>query len=64
MDMELLMILYTEEQLQFLYSIYAKHQSKSGLGFMRLEDFRELFEEQQSFILGTVEINEVTEDAS
>jgi hypothetical protein len=31
---------------------------------MRLEDFRELFEEQQSFILGTIEMQEVTEDAS
>ena len=58
------MILYTEQQLQFIYGIYAKHQSKAGLGFMRLEDFRQLFEEQQSFILGTVEMNEVTEDAS
>jgi len=58
------MILYTEQQLQVIYGIYAKHQSKAGLGFMRLEDFRQLFEEQQSFILGTVEMNEVTEDAS
>ena len=58
------MILYTEQQLQVIYGIYAKHQSKAGLGFMRLEDFSQLFEEQQSFILGTVEMNEVTEDAS
>ena len=58
------MLLYTEEQLQVLYGIYAKHQSRAGVGFMRLEDFRELFEEQQSFILGTIEIQEVTEDAS
>ena len=58
------MLLYTEQQLQVIYGIYAKHQSKAGLGFMRLEDFRQLFEEQQSFILGTVEMNEVTEDAS
>jgi len=64
LDMELLMILYTEKQLQILYSIYAKHQSKSGLGFMKLEDFRELFEEQQSFILGDLEMNEVIDDAS
>jgi hypothetical protein len=58
------MLLYTEEQLQVLYGIYAKHQSRAGVGFMRLEDFRELFEEQQSFILGTIEMQEVTEDAS
>lgn len=58
------MILYTEEQLELLYGIYAKHQNRAGVGFMKLENFRELFEEQQSFILGTVEINEVTEDAS
>ena len=58
------MVLYTEKQLQILYGIYAKHQNRAGLGFMKLEDFRKFFEEQQSFILGTVEINEVTEDAS
>tara|TARA_Y100000310_G_C20167300_1_gene571970 strand:- start:311 stop:475 length:165 start_codon:yes stop_codon:yes gene_type:complete len=53
------MLLYTEEQLQVLYGIYAKHQSKAGVGFMRLEDFRELFEEQQSFMLHSIELNEV-----
>ena len=58
------MLLYTEEQLQVLYGIYAKHQSRAGVGFMRLEDFRELFEEQQSFILCTIEMQEVTEFAS
>ena len=60
MGVELLMILYTEEQLRILYEIYAKRQSKAGLGFMKLEDFRELFEELQSCILGSVELNEVT----
>jgi len=57
------MILYTEEQLQVLFGIYAKHQSKAGLGFMRLEDFRGLFEEQQAFILGAIDVNEAAEDA-
>jgi len=57
------MVLYTERQLQELYGIYAKHQSKAGLGFMCLEDFRKLFEEQQCYILGTIELNEVTKDA-
>jgi hypothetical protein len=51
------MILYTEEQLRVLYSIYAKHQSKAGLSFMKLENFRALFEEQQSFILCNSELN-------
>ena len=51
------MILYTEEQLQMLYKIYAKHQGMAGLGFVKLEDFRTLFEEQQSFI--GVELDEV-----
>ena len=51
------MILYTEEQLQTLYNIYAKHQSKAGLPFMKLENFRALFEEQQSFILCNSELN-------
>ncbi|MFM1566121.1 MAG: hypothetical protein ACKJRP_04265 [SAR86 cluster bacterium] len=58
------MILYTEEQLQMLYGIYAKHQSKAGISFMKLEDFRDLFEEQQGFILGAIDINEAAEDAS
>ena len=57
MGMELLMNLYTEEQLQMLYKIYAKHQGMAGLGFVKLEDFRKLFEEQQSFI--GVELDEV-----
>ena len=58
------MVLYTEKQLQELYGSYAKHQSKAGLNFMRLEDYRKLFEEQQCFILGTIELNQITEDAS
>ena len=58
MDMELLMILYTEEQLEILYRIYAKHQSRSNLSFMKLEDFRNLFEEQQSYLMG--EINDAS----
>jgi len=47
-----------------LYGIYAKHQSKAGISFMKLEDFRDLFEEQQGFILGAIDINEAAEDAS
>ena len=51
MGVELLMLLYTEKQLEALYKIYARHQNRSGLAFMRLEDFRNLFEEQQSYLL-------------
>ena len=45
------MILYTENQLEALYRIYARHQNLSGLSFMKLENFRKLFEEQQSYLL-------------
>jgi hypothetical protein len=45
------MLLYTEKQLEALYGIYARHQNRSGLAFMKLEDFRKLFEEQQSYLL-------------
>jgi len=48
---ELVMLMYTEEQLETLYGIYARHQSRESLGFMKLEDFRALFEEQQSYLL-------------
>jgi hypothetical protein len=48
---EVLVLMYTEEQLETLYGIYARHQSRASLGFMKLEDFRALFEEQQSYLL-------------
>ena len=38
------MILYTEEQLERAYKIYRMHQIKKELSFMKLEDFRILFE--------------------
>ena len=59
MGMELLMILYTEEQLQMLYKIYAKHQGLAGIGFVKLEDFRKLFEEQVLYISLSVGLDEV-----
>ena len=34
------MVLYTENQLEALYKIYARHQNRNGLAFMKLEDFR------------------------
>jgi len=53
------MDLYTEEQLQMLYKIYAKHQGIAGLGFVKLEDFRKLFEEQVLYISLSVGLDEV-----
>ena len=38
------MILYTEEQLQDCYKIYCSHQSQQDLAFMKLADFRRMFE--------------------
>lgn len=58
MGVELLMILYTEKQLEVLYRIYARHQNRNGIAFMKLEDFRDLFEEQQSYLMG--EINDAS----
>ena len=45
------MLLYTEKQLVVLYKIYARHQNRNGLAFMKLEDFRNLFED----LLGEIE---------
>ena len=42
------MVLYAESLLVMLYSIYLKHQTKVGLDVMQLEDFRLMFEEEQT----------------
>jgi hypothetical protein len=39
------MLLYTEQQLEIAYNIYRMHQIGRGLGFMELENFRNLYEE-------------------
>ena len=39
------MILYTEEQLENAYNVYRKHQAKQDMSFLKLEDFRVMFEE-------------------
>ena len=39
------MLLYTEEQLEEAYGIYRLHQIRLDLGFMTLENFRNLFEQ-------------------
>ena len=39
------MILYLEKQLEDAYYIYRRHQVKKDMSFLKLEDFRLLFEE-------------------
>ena len=39
------MLLYTEEQLEKAYQIYRLKQIRLDLGFMKLENFRDLFEQ-------------------
>ena len=43
-------LLYDEKTLDLVYRIYAKHQGKNNVPFMKLEDFRSMFEEQQTAI--------------
>jgi|14BtaG_2_1085337.scaffolds.fasta_scaffold31468_2 hypothetical protein len=38
------MILYTEQQLEDSYKIYCSHQSQQDIPFMKLADFRRMFE--------------------
>ena len=54
------MVLYAESLLIMLYSIYLKHQTKTGLDVLQLEDFRLMFEEQQEVIAKLLE-KEMTE---
>ena len=49
------MVLYPESLLMMLYSIYLKHQAKSGDSLMQLEEFRLMFEEQQEAIAKLLE---------
>ena len=49
------MVLYPESLLVMLYSIYLKHQAKSGDSLMQLEEFRLMFEEQQEAIAKLLE---------
>jgi hypothetical protein len=39
------MLLYTEEQLEKAYALYRVKQIRLDLGFMKLENFRSLFEQ-------------------
>ena len=54
------MVLYAESLLIMLYSIYLKHQTKTGLDVLQLEEFRLMFEEQQEVIAKLLE-KEMTE---
>jgi|TARA_R100001129_G_scaffold150846_1_gene113003 hypothetical protein len=54
------MVLYAESLLIMLYSIYLKHQTKTGLDILQLEEFRLMFEEQQEVIAKLLE-KEMTE---
>ena len=54
------MIFYSEEMLTKLYRIYQLHQARHDLGFMKIEDFRLLFEEQQQTILDQIDIEAET----
>ena len=49
------MVLYAESLLIMLYSIYLKHQTKTGLDVLQPEEFRLMFEEQQEVIAKLLE---------
>ena len=44
------MILYTEEQLENAYNVYRRHQIKQDMSFLKLEDFRAMFEEIMEWV--------------
>ena len=50
------MLLYTEEQLEEAYGIYRLHQIRLDLGFMTLENFRNLFEQLVEEVLYTNDV--------
>ena len=54
------MVLYTEEQLEKCYRIYCLKQVKKDLAFMKLDDFRYMFEDLMTIIYQpTEEENEI-----
>jgi len=50
------MLLYTEEQLEKAYGIYRYQQIKLDLGFMKLENFRSLFEQLAEEVIYTNDV--------
>jgi hypothetical protein len=49
------MILYLEKQLEDAYNVYRKHQIKKDMSFLKLEDFRECFEEIMDIVYREIE---------
>ena len=43
-----MMLLYSDRQLNKAYRIYAKHQGIHGVPFISIDNFRKMFEEQQT----------------
>ena len=44
-------LLYTDDVLNMVYRIYARHQGKHNVPFITLQDFRIMFEEQQEALI-------------
>ena len=44
------MVLYTEKQLEDAYRRYCLHEIKKDFSFMKLEDFRNMFEDMMLII--------------
>ena len=55
------MILYTEVQLENAYNVYRTHQVKKDMSFLKLEDFRLLFEEIMEVVYDEYDEPETTE---
>ena len=55
------MILYLEKQLEDAYYIYRRHQVKKDMSFLKLEDFRLLFEEIMEVVYDEYDEPETTE---
>ena len=58
------MIFYTEDLLGKVYKTYQLHQANNNMPFMKLEDFRLMFEEQQEIIVNEIEEDEADGDSS
>ena len=56
------MILYLEKQLEDAYNVYRKHQIKKDMSFLKLEDFRECFEEIMDIVYREIEEEEDESD--
>ena len=52
------MILYTEVQLENAYNVYRTHQVKRDMSFLKLEDFRLMFEDIMEVVYSEPETKE------